>query len=314
MNFKKINKVTPVVMCFALFFVLLFGVIYFFNNARSNDPANKTKLSILAAEFTEYDFAQQIVKDKAEVTMLLPPGIEGHEYEATALDVLNVSKSDIFLFSGTKVEPWVSKIINKSVGSNSNNVVDVSNNVDFIKTGNNAKDVDPHIYLDLKNAEIVLANILNAICIKDPSNSEFYRKNAEEYKRKIIDLDAEFKNLADNSKLKKIVFATRFAGAYFTGKYSLSYISAYQGCDSSSEPDAKKISELISFVKENNIPVIFYEEPKDLKLAQVISKETGAKILKFNTIHSVDKSQIENKTTYLDLMHENLNNLRQALI
>ena len=73
-------------------------------------------------------------------------------------------------------------------------------------------------------------------------------------------------------------------------------------------------SKIITFVKSNKIPAIFYEETEDIKLAKAISNETGAKILKFNTIHTVDKSQFDKGVTYLSLMQENLENLKKALV
>ena len=66
-------------------------------------PGVNKKINIVAAEFIEYDFVKQIVKDKAEVSMLLPPGVEGHDYQASAKDILTVSNADVFFFSGIYV-------------------------------------------------------------------------------------------------------------------------------------------------------------------------------------------------------------------
>lgn len=300
-------------------FLLLFSVFFFtigcsLINSKKEDIKDE-KINIVTSEFIEYDFAKQIVKDKANVSMLLPVGVEGHDYEANATDILNVSKADIFFFSGLKAEPWVDKIINSFSGDRAE-VIDISSNVNFLKTKiNNSKEsIDPHIYLDLNNAKIMLENTLETICKKDPINTEFYKENANRYKEKISRLDLEIKKLTDSSRLKKIAFAGRFAGIYFTKRYSLNYISAYPSCEFESEPDANKILEIISFIKSNKIPVIFYEDLKDQKLANAISKETNARVLKFNTVHTVDKPQFDAGVTYVDLMQENLDNLRQALI
>ena len=115
-------------------------------------------------------------------------------------------------------------------------------------------------------------------------------------------------------KIKKIVFASKFAGLYFVRKYGLDYMVAYNSCDEHAELLPKKVLEIINFIKNNKVPAIFYEEPEDVKLAQTISDSTGAKILKFNTLHTVSKEQFDSGVTYLDLMRENLENLKQALV
>ena len=300
-----------------LFLTILFSTGCSYSGLKKENlvPSENKKINIVAAEFIEYDFVKQIVKDKAEVSMLLPPGVEGHDYQASAKDILTVSKADVFFFSGTKVEPWVDKVINSNFES-SVNAVDISSKINFIKSefSDNKEIIDPHIYLDLGNACTMLENILDAVCKKDPENARFYKDNANEYKEKILNLDLKIKNLIDSSKLKKIVFAGRFAGIYFVKRYSLNYISAYPTCDSKSEPDANKILEIITFVKSNKIPAIFYEETEDIKLAKAISNETGAKILKFNTIHTVDKSQFDKGVTYASLMQKNLESLKKALV
>lgn len=62
-------------------------------------------------------------------------------------------------------------------------------------------------------------------------------------------------------------------------------------------------------MKKNSIDYII-SEPEGDKIAKALSEETGAKILKFNTLHT---SLPQNKIDYFHTMHENLKTLKTAL-
>lgn len=267
------------------------------------------KISITASVFPLYDLTRQIVKDKANVSMLLPPGVDIHDFELSAKNMADVFNSDVFLYVGSKCEPWVDKNFVEEA-QNRSNVFDVSSKVSFIKLGDS---VDPHIWLDLGNVDKVLFCVLEILCDKDPKNADFYRTNAKIYSDNLKNLDEKFKKIVDSAKLKKILFASRFAGNYFVNKYRLQCVAAYTSCDDHAEPDAKRVAEIINCIKNDKLSFVFYEYGNSSKLAETISAETGAKILRFNSMHTVDSSEFNKGVTYFDLMSENLKNLEQGL-
>lgn len=288
-------------------------------NQNSND-----KIKVVASLFPQYDFAKQIAKDKADVTLLLPPGTESHTFDPSPSDFLNISTSDIFLYTGKEMEPWADKIVN-SIKNDNLIICDTSSGIDLKKSidddehdehdheEHHTHNYDPHIWLDPTLAAKMVDNIASTFCVKDPSNSEFYKSNAENYKNELLNLDNKFKNMIDSSKRKSVVFAGRFAHLYFIERYGLDYIAAFDSCSTESEPSVKKISDIVNFINKNNIPVIYYEEFSEPKIANSISEQTGTKSLKFSTLHNVTREQLENNSTYIDLMLENFENLRQGL-
>ena len=78
--------------------------------ANKTDKKDSDKLQIIATLFPQYDFARQIARDKAEITLLLPPGMESHSFEPTPGDIIAIQESDIFLYTGDQMEPWVANI------------------------------------------------------------------------------------------------------------------------------------------------------------------------------------------------------------
>lgn len=306
-NLKKV-----LLLLVAVLFTAFFSACSFSGRFETKQDTKKNRPLFFTTIFPLYDFTKQIVKDKADVSLFLPPGVDIHNFEPSAKDILMAANADSFFYLGPNCELWVNRVYNST--ENKNLITDVTGGLKFLKRDSEEKNIDPHIWLDLDNAALLVDNILKVVCEKDQKNSEFYKNNAEKYKEKLRILDAELKEVVSKSKIKKIVFASKFAGLYFTKKYDLDYVVACNSCDEHAEPLPKKVLEIIDFIKTNKVPVIFYEEPEDLKLAKTISESTGAKILKFNTLHTVSKEQFDKGVTYLDLMHENLENLKQALV
>ena len=319
--FKKFLNFMAVALVGPFFILTLPGC-----TSSKSETSKSEKITVIATLFPQYDFAKQIAGNKAEVSLLLPPGTESHTYDPTPADILKVSNSDIFLYTGKEMEPWADKIIN-SVKNKNLIVGNVSTGIDLMKlehhhhddehdhekTSHHEHNFDPHIWLDPNLAAKMVDNITLIFCQKDPQNSDYYKGNSEIYKNKLYELDENFKNMINSSKRKSIVFAGRFAHLYFINHYGLEYIAAFDGCSTEAEPSVKKISKIIDFIYKNNIPAIYYEEISEPKVANSIAEQTGTKTLKFSTLHNVTKEQLENNITYIDLMQENLENLRQGL-
>lgn len=69
------------------------------------------RLQIAAAVFPAYDFARAAAGDRADVTLLLPPGAESHSYEPTPADILRVRNCDLFIYLGGESDAWVDAIL-----------------------------------------------------------------------------------------------------------------------------------------------------------------------------------------------------------
>lgn len=297
-------------------------LIIFTGCSQSENKSDSKSIKIIATLFPQYDFAKNIAKDRAEVQLLLPPGTESHTYEPTPVDIISVSSADVFLYTGKFMEPWAEKIISSV---DKVKVVDVSNGIELLETSHSheedhhheheehSHEYDPHIWLDPKLACQMVDNIKVEISQVDPASKDFYNKNAEEYKERLLELDRKITDAVNLARRKTVVFAGRFAHAYFVKRYGLEYESAFSGCSSEMEPSVKKIAQLVDFINLNGIPCVYYEELSEPKVATSLADQTGVKTLKFSTAHNLSKEQIEKGTSYLDVMYENLENLKVGL-
>lgn len=281
----------------------------------AND-AKSGKISIVATLFPQYDFARQIAGDKADVKLILPPGMETHSYEPTPSDVNKINNSDMFIYTGKYMEAWAGEIIAgmKDSGSKSY-VLDASQGVGLLKSDDpDAEEpYDPHIWTDPLIAKQMVLNVSGALCRIDPANADYYKANTEKYNKKLDALDAEFRTVVSSGKRKEIIFGSRFALYYFAKEYGLKYAAAFDSCSSETEPSAKTVKQLIDTIKADKIPVIYYAEIEDPKVARSISEYTGAKLLLFHSCHNVTKDELESGATYLSLMEQNVKNLKEGL-
>lgn len=303
---------------------------------------SKGKIEVVTTLFPTYDFAKQVGKDKVNVSLLLPPGVESHTFEPRPQDVVRINKADIFIYTGKYMEPWAGDIL-KGVSNKDLLVVDASEGVELLAEDDHGEEgehheeeaehdeedhydnehahghhhhhggLDPHIWLDLANDQIMVYTIAKALAEKDPLNKAFYMNNAEEYNAKLEDLDRRFKQTLATARHKTIIYGGHFAFGYFAKRYGLEHDSPYEGFSPNAEPSPKAIAELINKLKASGSKYIYYEELLDPKVARMIARESGAKLELLHGAHNVSKDELKEGVTFIDIMEENLKKLKIGL-
>jgi zinc transport system substrate-binding protein len=288
------------------------------------------KLKVVATIFPIYDFALNVGGDRVKVSMLLPPATDAHNYELKPEDIVKVSKADIFLFTNFEMEQWAYKII-QAAGEKTNVLPVETGSGAFLLPlsyedgrhahhGNNGHDehkehaskFDPHIWLDLDNAQKMVDNIARAFIKKDSRSSDYYLKNAQEYKLKLIALDKRYRNELNKCKTKTIVHAGHWAFAYLAKQYNFIYVAA-SNVTADAEPTPQKMVSLIEQVKAENIRYIYYEDLVAPRLAQTIARETGTGLLKLSNGHDISKEDMKSGLSFILLIENNLNTLKKGM-
>ncbi len=300
---------------------------------RQDQRAGKSKqLNIIVTLFPLYDFTKNIAGDKASVVLLLPPGVEAHSFEPKAGDMLKINGADLFVFTGKYMEPWADGLL-KGTDNKGLLVVDASNGITLMEgekkqhgegnghdKGEKHKEdghhdhgkIDPHIWLDLGNAQKMVSTILEALTIKDPANKEYYAKNADTFTEKLADLDRRYREGFALCRKRLFIHGGHFAFNYLAQRYNLSYISAYHGSPDA-EPSPKRLIILKKKMQENNIRAVYFEELITPRVSEVLAKETGATLYKLHGAHNITKEEFEKGITFLSIMEENLKNLKAGL-
>ena len=302
-----------------LFIILLF--IFFISGCEKNDY--KSKYNIISTSFPGYDFARAVTKDSEfNVEMLLKPGSEIHDFEPTPQDIIKIKNSDIFIYVGGESDEWIKDILKDINGKTK-----IIKLMDLVETyeeehveGMEDEDhddeeieYDEHVWTSPTNAITMIEKIKEEIVKIDSDNKDLYEKNLNNYVLELSKIDAEIKNIVENSKRKEIIFGDRFPLRYFTEAYGLTYYAAFPGCSEATEASAKTISFLIKKVKSDKIPVVFKIELSNGKIANTIAKEANAKVLEFHSAHNITKDDFTSGLTYIDIMRNNIKSLSEAL-
>jgi zinc transport system substrate-binding protein len=175
---------------------------------------------------------------------------------------------------------------------------------------------DEHVWLSLKNADIVCKAIAEELAALDQKNAAAYRANYDAYSKKLAALDAQYKETIKNAPVKVVLFGDRFPFRYLTDDYGLKYYAAFNGCSAETEASFETVVFLAKKMDELKLPAVFTIEGKQHKLAQTIVDNTAAKnqkVLILNSMQSVTEEEIKNGATYLNVMEDNLKVLKQGL-
>ena len=310
---------------------------------KQNDTNKTDKLSIVTTIFPEYDWVRAVLGDKAdnaEVTMLLDNGVDLHSYQPTADDIVKISDCDLFIYVGGESDGWVDDALKNATNKNMKviNLLDVLG--DSVKTEevvegmqetehdhdhDHSKEVstfedeeekDEHVWLSLKNAEVLVNAISKSLQELDPDNKETYAANAAAYIEKLSALDGEYQAAVDAATYKTVVFGDRFPFRYLVDDYGLRYYAAFVGCSAETEASFETVSFLAKKVDELKLPCVLTIEGAQHKIAETIVRNTAEKnqkVLTMDSLQSTSSKDVANGTTYLSVMEKNLSVLKEAL-
>lgn len=175
---------------------------------------------------------------------------------------------------------------------------------------------DEHVWLSLKNAEILVDSLAEALALMDEENAGVFEQNAAAYIEKLEQLDGAYEKAVEEAELDTLLFGDRFPFRYLTEDYGLEYYAAFTGCSAETEASFETIAFLAEKLDELELPAVMVIESSDQKLAQTIigsTQKKDQKILVMNSLQSVNRTDMENGASYLSIMEENLEVLKEAL-
>lgn len=306
----------------------------------SCEPAEKSdeKVSVVTTVFAEYDWVNQILGEtgeNAEVTLLLDNGADLHNFQPTADDIITVATCDIFIYVGGESDAWVDDVLAQSQNKDMTviNLFDVlkdslkdEETVDGLEHDGNEEhcdeengecaEKDEHVWLSLKNAIIACKAIGEALCKVDSEHAENYTENVEIYCEKLKALDAEYKSAVDASSLKTLLFADRFPFRYMTDDYGIEYYAAFSDCSAESDASFETVAFLAGKIDEFGLSSVITLKGSDADIAKTVietSSKKNTEILVLDSMQTTTSKDAENGTTYLSVMENNLEVLKNAL-
>ena len=293
-----------------------------FTACGTNSVASDGKLTVVATNFALYDFARAVCGDTCDVRMLLSPGSESHDFEATLADIALLAETDVFVYVGGESEEWVPDVLEAAGAADVTQVCAIDLVETYINAGTESDsgdehseddghhhEIDEHVWTSIPNAITIMEAIGEAVLKED----EWFEADNDAYISELLDIDEEIRGIVAAAARDTVIFADRFPFRYFTEEYGLSYCAAFDGCSSAVEPSLSVVNTLIERVNETGSSTVFSIEFSDRKTAEAVAAETGCDILEFHSAHNVSRADFESGITYADIMRQNAENLKLAL-
>ncbi|MER3570298.1 MAG: hypothetical protein C4348_01685 [Patescibacteria group bacterium] len=278
-----------------LFFVLSLLVFGFLNKEKIS--FNKEK-NIAFSIYPFYYLGKEIIKDKIETVLILPPGSDPHNFDLEPSLAKKISGSSLIFYSGTDVDVWVNKIKNLNPQAR---FINLSEGLDLIKE---KETIDPHFWLSLKENKKIAQRIYEEVVKIDPENAKFYKENLQNLENKINELE----NFAQNElkDLKSRYLITKHnAFRYFARDFNLKIIGYLE--KEEGELTLGEIKKLIDNIKNLKIKVIFGEKFSNNQKVENFAKELGLKVYYLDTLEKGKKDFFESYKENIKIIKEALN-------
>jgi zinc transport system substrate-binding protein len=267
-----------------------------------NRNQSLTKPQIISTIYPWHDAAQHIVRGIAESGVIVPAGVEPHEYEPSALDVINATQADLFIYNGGVIDAWSEKIVAERTQKGKKSF----RALDYV-----SQTKDPHIWLNPAFFLNVSRALGNTITTLYPKEYNSVLKNETNYFSRIEKLDSEY-NLTLQSCKKNTIAVSHDAFRHMAKQYNFETV-AISGISPEEEPSIKRLREVSEIIKEKKIRYIFFETLVSSKLADSIAAESNASTLVLNPLEGLTTQQLKEGASYESVMKDNLKQLQIAL-
>lgn len=288
---------------------------------REETKKENDKLDIVTSFYPMYEFATNVAKDKADVSMLIDGGVETHDYEPSAKDMAKIQNADVFIYNSNEMETWVATVLD-NIDTSKVKVIEASKGIELLEGDEDHGDeeegheghshvYDPHVWLNPLLVKEEVTTISKGLIEADQSNKDYYAKNTKDYLSELDQLDEDYHLAFDGATSRKFV-TQHTAFSYLAHQYQLEQI-AISGLSPDQEPTPKELKGIQDLVKEEQIDVIYTESSASEKIAKTIADATNAKLAVLNPMESVSKKARDEGASYLSIMRENLDALKLAI-
>ena len=250
------------------------------------DSADSAALQVAATSYPVYLLTQAVTEgiDGVEVKLVIDQQVSClHNYTLTMQDMEAVEKADVLVENGAGLEDFLDDVLD------GRDVIDASTGISLLDgdAHNDADDdghdhaelehdhvheEDPHIWMDPRNAAVMVQNIAAGLAEADPERADEYRANARTAADELTSFHQEMLDKLGGSHYDLITFHDGFA--YFADSFGMHLLAAVEE-EEGSEASAKTIKAIVALVEENDIPAVFTETNGSDATAQVICRECG---------------------------------------
>lgn len=296
-----------------IYTLIMFIVFSSVQNLYAQNPVSNStlqleinsKLKVVSSFFPIDQFVGKVGGEAIERMLLIPKGVEPHDYDPTIKDIQRVESADVLVYNGLGFENWIGKMSNPQK-------IDASKGLNASYLDERNMTFDPHVWLDPLLAKKQVENIRDGLIMIDPNHKDIYVNNSNNFLNELDNLDEKIRTDLESCKKKDfITFHNSFS--YFAQQYGLNQHSI-SNTDPESEVTPARLTEIINIAKTLGLQVIYSEELVDPRQATVIAQEVpDGKVLVLSPIEGLSENEQKAGLGYIDKMNDNINNLMVGL-
>jgi ABC-type Zn uptake system ZnuABC Zn-binding protein ZnuA len=235
------------------------------------------RLKVVATTTQVQDFTSVIGGDRIQLTGILKPNVDPHDYEPSPADVDAIARADLLIINGVGLERWLRDTV-KSAGFDGT-TVDTSTGVRIRQGSAEDPAGDPHIWQNPRNAKLMVATIERALASADPADASWFQRNLAAYDAKLDALDAEVARQIDSLANRRLV-TNHDAFGYYVDRYRLDFVgSIIPSFDTSAELSAKDVAEIVAKIRATGVKAVFSETSLPPRTAETIAGEAHVKVV-----------------------------------
>jgi zinc/manganese transport system substrate-binding protein len=257
--------------------LLTLGALVLLLGPGSSAAADRVKVVATTVQISALTTA--VAGDLVELKGLIPAGVDPHEFEPTASDLVAIEGATLVLRHGIGLDDWLDRTLKASKRAT---VVTVTRGVRLQKGEEEGKVVDdPHVWHDPANAKKMVDNIVAAVLRVDPAHQTAYETQATAYKKRLDEARTQVQTIINEipSGGRKLV-TNHDALGYFAKAFGLRIVGAViPSVSTQAEPSAGETAKLLETIRREKVKAIFAESNVNPKLAKTLAREAGVKIV-----------------------------------
>jgi zinc transport system substrate-binding protein len=277
---------------YLIIIIIILGVLSLFTLRTTYEGFALPKVTVTIYPF--YDIVKEIVGDKFEVVLIVPPGSEPHNFELRPQDIFKLRGTKIIFSNGLIIDDWTKNLTQnlKSV-----KVISLYQNINLI-------DQDPHFWLSLENMKKVAQKVAEEMKNFDPQNKDYYEENLKNILNKLNELSKFAQDISKNFSSKYLITQHNAFG-YFAQELNLNIVGFLEGPNKELTP--AEFKKLIDSIKTLGIKAIFKEPGEESNLLKTLAKEFNLKI------YELDPIEGKSGLNYFNAYRKNIETLKEAL-
>jgi ABC-type Zn uptake system ZnuABC Zn-binding protein ZnuA len=233
-------------------------------------------IAVVATTTHMGDLVRQVGGDGVQVTQLLQPGTDPHDYEPRPSDLRAASEASVIVASGGGLDEWVADVAEQS-GTDSS-VLDAGAGRPVVLRGDDGP--DPHWWHDPANVRHAVGRIRDALAQAAPARRARLDAGARAYLGRLDRVDrAVTRCLEAVPAADRKLVTDHDAFAYLARAYDIEVVGAViPSTTTQAQPSAGEVARLARTIRRERVRAVFPESSLNPRLARAIADRTGAQV------------------------------------